>query len=100
MSSFMRETLMDTEMLAIHQDRLGIAGGLLMYDTTSPGCVGDIHMACQMWGRPLTGGRWAMALYLRRLCMLCFFRSLGCLSELSANDCDLPCNHSDPFYIP
>ena len=74
MSAFMKATLMDAEMLAIHQDALGIAGGLVHNDTSSPGCPAIVHKKqkgasggafCQMWARPLTGGRWAMALYNR-----------------------------------
>ena len=64
MSSFMKATLLNTEMLAIHQDSMGISGGLVMHDTTSDGCCA-VKDSCQMWARPLTGGRWAMALYNR-----------------------------------
>ena len=68
MSTFMKETLMDAQMLTIHQDEMGIAGGLVDSDTSSPGCSSDSEDGssyCQMWARPLTGGRWAMALYNR-----------------------------------
>jgi hypothetical protein len=105
MSSFMRATLMDAEMLAIHQDAMGISGGVVMHDTTSDGCSAEASVTsprhqyfdnqhsglteiylplvisyidtnilcdaeqvsdyCQVWARPLEGGRWAMALYNR-----------------------------------
>lgn len=72
MSSFMKGTLMHKDMLAIHQDPMGIAGGLVLNVTDGVGCS-DVHQthkgrrsaACQMWARPLSGGRWAMALYNR-----------------------------------
>ena len=74
MSAFQRETLLNTQMLAIHQDPLGISGGLVYSDPESPSCaavvkhgkpVGSSSPCGQMWARPLAEGRWAMALYNR-----------------------------------
>jgi|EP01043_Picozoa_sp_COSAG02_P045045 alpha-galactosidase len=74
MSEFQKETLLQTQMLAIHQDALGISGGLVYSDPDSPSCaatvkhghpVGGSSPCGQMWARPLSDGRWAMALYNR-----------------------------------
>ena len=61
MSPFMRATLLHKEMLSIHQDPMGISGGLVYADDTV--CTQKGY--CQQWARPLSGGRWAMALYNR-----------------------------------
>lgn len=74
MSAFQKETLLNAQMLSIHQDPLGISGGLVYSDPNSPSCdavvnhgkpVGGLSPCGQMWARPLTDGRWAMALYNR-----------------------------------
>ena len=73
MTDFMKETLMHKEMLAIHQDPMGIAGGLVHKDESSAGCAQPTDNKpanakngyCQMWARPLSGGKWAMALFNR-----------------------------------
>jgi alpha-galactosidase len=57
-----REILLNKELVAIDQDPLGISGDLIgsidceKTNTASPG-------ACQIWGKPITGDRWAVALF-------------------------------------
>lgn len=74
MSAFQKDTLLNDQMLEIHQDPLGISGGLVYSDPDSPSCgaivkhgkpVGGSSPCGQMWARPLADGCWAMALYNR-----------------------------------
>eukprot|EP00041_Stephanoeca_diplocostata_P022926 m.554714 g.554714 ORF g.554714 m.554714 type:complete len:464 (+) comp22178_c0_seq11:74-1465(+) len=52
---FMREVLLNLELIAVNQDPLGVAGGLVEE------CNGDATK--QVWGRPLHDGSLAIALY-------------------------------------
>jgi alpha-galactosidase len=83
MSPFMKETLLHTEMIAIHQDSLAKPGGRIGYSvcdnpsSSSPspssrpviGLVGPFlersspPTECQVWARPLNGGDVAVGLY-------------------------------------
>ena len=65
MSSFMKNTLLHKEMLAIHHDPLGISGGRVAdHIDATDNCAGKLD--CQIWARPLSDGSWAMALYNRQ----------------------------------
>ncbi len=69
MTDFMRETLLNKEILAIHQDEMGVPGvrvGYVKCDENaegSPARLQDEKTACQVWARPLKGGAVALALY-------------------------------------
>ena len=55
LTSFMRDTLLNEEMIAIHQDRLAKPGMRIMY---AP--CGDYQ--CEIWARPLVDGALAIGL--------------------------------------
>jgi len=60
MTSIMTEVLYNTEMLAVHQDDLAIAGKRVGYSQ----CGDPVHTACQVWARPIIAEHtYAIALY-------------------------------------
>jgi len=61
MTDIMTKVLLNKEMIAVHQDRLGIAGDRIGY-ATDAGCPA---MMCQLWGRPLSGYAYAAVMYNR-----------------------------------
>ena len=65
MTAFMRSTLLQKEMLAIHRDPLGISGGKVA-DHINEGDFCTNAGDCQVWARPLADGSWAMALFNRQ----------------------------------
>jgi len=65
MTAFMRSTLLQNEMLAIHRDPLGISGGKVADHINAADFCGHTD-DCQVWARPLADGSWAMALFNRQ----------------------------------
>ena len=59
MSILMTEILLNADIIAVHQDKLGKAGGRIGY---SKGCA-EGPTYCQIWARPLHDGSYAVGLY-------------------------------------
>ena len=57
MSSIQKKVLLNKDMIAIHQDRLGRGGNRIGYDDS----CGELN-ACQVWMRPLFDGSLFVAL--------------------------------------
>ena len=57
---FMKGVLLNTEIIAVDQDPLGVAGGLVAtWPCAAPAAAGS----CQVWARPLADGSYAAAMF-------------------------------------
>jgi len=63
MTAIQREILLNNEMIAVHQDKLGKAGGRVATPTCAAATKDAPAPPCQVWARPLSDGSKAVALY-------------------------------------
>lgn len=66
LSVIQKEILLNKDLIAVQQDPLGIAGGLVLNyscSSSNPPNTGTGRALCQIWSRVLSGGSRAVALY-------------------------------------